>query len=220
MPSADLARRWARNAVLLGAERDGADATGRRLAEQYERPPRHYHSADHACRVADAAEALADELGIAARDRQVLVAAALAHDVVYEGRPGDDERASARLAEEELLNAGVGADAAREVARLVTTTVTHRVEPDDLTGAALSDADLSVLGSTPGEYDAYASAVRREYAHVSEQDWRVGRAAVLRDLLERPALFVTDPARRLWEQQARDNLTRELRSLQGACRSG
>ena len=211
MESPELASRWAGNAVLLGADAEAADVTGRRLADQYEQPPRWYHTADHACRVADAAEELAVGLGLGARERQTLTAAALAHDVVYEGRPGEDEDASAAAAEQALLTARVDAGPAREVARLIRTTATHRVGDDDLAGAVLADADLAVLGSSPADYDRYAVDVRREYARISDEDWRQGRAAVLGDLLERPALFVTEPARRRWEQQARRNMTRELR---------
>lgn len=216
MASLDLADRWARNAVLLGAEEHAALVTGQQLAEQYERPPRSYHTAEHACRVADAADELAQGLQLAPRVRQVLTAAALAHDVVYEGRPGKDEDASAEAAEQALLSAQVSSELAHKTARLIRTTAAHRVEAGDQAGAALADADLSILGSPPPEYDRYVLHVRREYAHVSDADWRVGRAAVLGDLLERPAMFVTEPAHRLWEEQARLNLRRELVSLQVA----
>jgi predicted metal-dependent HD superfamily phosphohydrolase len=214
MTSVDLAHRWARVAVLLGGEEDAALATGLRLAEQYEHPRRSYHTAEHACRVADAADNLAQGLQLAPRERQTLMAAALAHDVIYQGRPGEDEEASAQAAERALLSGQVNAESAREVARLIRTTAAHRVEVGDKTGAALSDSDLSILGSEPSEYDRYALDVRREYSHVSDEAWRVGRTAVLTDLLQRPTLFVTEPARRLWERQAHRNMTREIRSLQ------
>ena len=214
MASVDLSERWARNAVLLGGEEAAAVAGGRRLAEQYELPPRSYHTAEHACRVADAADSLAEGLQLTPQQRHMLTAAALAHDVVYEGRPGRDEEESAGVAETELLAAQVEVELAREVARLVRTTATHTVDETDRSGAALSDADLSVLGGEPPAYDRYASDVRREYSHVSDDDWRAGRAAVLADLLQRPAIFVTDPARTRWEQQARLNIARELRRLQ------
>ncbi len=69
------------------------------------------------------------------------------------------------------------------------------------------------LGSEPVDYDRYALNVRREYFHFDDEDWRLGRTAILNGLLQRAAIFVTQPARQLWEQQARLNLTRELRRL-------
>jgi predicted metal-dependent HD superfamily phosphohydrolase len=53
--------------------------------------------------------------------------------------------------------------------------------------------------------------VRREYAHVADDDFRAGRAAVLGDLLAKPHLFHTAHGRAAWEAPARANVTRELR---------
>ena len=55
--------------------------------------------------------------------------------------------------------------------------------------------------------------MRQEYAHVPEDLFREGRAAVLRDLLAKPTLFHTRHARAHWEQAARANVEAELESL-------
>ena len=99
------------------------------------------------------------------------------------------------------------------MARLVRLTATHAAGPDDANGVVLCDADLSILASGPDAYAAYTRAVRVEYAHVPEDDFRRGRAAVLRQLLDLPKLFGTDRGRRAWEPTARANLTRELARL-------
>jgi predicted metal-dependent HD superfamily phosphohydrolase len=52
--------------------------------------------------------------------------------------------------------------------------------------------------------------VRGEYAHVADDDFRAGRAAVLRDLLAKPQLFQTAYGRASWEVAARANVAREL----------
>lgn len=136
--------------------------------------------------------------------------AAWFHDAVYDGRPGADEQASAALADEMLGRLDVRDELAREVARLVHLTATHSPEAGDANGAVLCDADLAILGSPPAEYAAYAAAVRAEYAHVSEPDFRAGRAAVLRRLLARDPLYTTATAQELWEDGARRNITAEL----------
>ena len=51
------------------------------------------------------------------------------------------------------------------------------------------DIDLAILGQPQAVFDAYEKAVRAEYAFVSDEQFRVGRAAVLRSFLERPAIF-------------------------------
>jgi predicted metal-dependent HD superfamily phosphohydrolase len=55
--------------------------------------------------------------------------------------------------------------------------------------------------------------VRAEYRHVTDDEWRIGRAAVLEGFLERPAIYSTPTARDRWETRARANLTAELASL-------
>jgi predicted metal-dependent HD superfamily phosphohydrolase len=139
--------------------------------------------------------------------------AAWAHDVVYDGRPGDDERASAAWARRQLTGAGLaGADIAR-VEGLVLATLDHTAPPGDHLADALLDADLAILGAAPDGYERYRVAVREEYAHVSDDDWRVGRAAVLRSLSDREPLYRTAAARDRWAVTARRNLAGELAGL-------
>ena len=81
-----------------------------------------------------------------------------------------------------------------------------------LQGLTAKPADLAVLAAPPERYGRYVAAVREEYRHVSDTDWRTGRAAVLTDLLA-GGVYRTATALS-WEDQARDNMWRELRRLQ------
>jgi len=99
------------------------------------------------------------------------------------------------------------------VARLVRMTVHHRPADDDPAGGALSDADLAILAASPERYAAYVAGVRADFAHVGDDDFRAGRAAVLTDLAAAPYLFHTPQGRELWEERARDNLAGELEAL-------
>ncbi|MER7458947.1 hypothetical protein [Micromonospora sp. NPDC126480] len=83
-------------------------------------------------------------------------------------------------------------------------------DPADADGGLLCDADLAVLAASPEAYDRYAAAIRREYAHVPEPQFRAGRARVLATLLARPTLYHHPALSTRWEQPARANLTREL----------
>ena len=40
------------------------------------------------------------------------------------------------------------------------------------------DADLAILGAEKGVYDGYAEAIRREYAHVPDEEFSDQRACV------------------------------------------
>lgn len=188
----------------------GSPELRERLLAAYGEPRRGYHDLTHLAEVLDHVATLAEE----AHDPEAVVLAAWFHDAVYEGSGTDEER-SAVLATDELTAAGMEPDRVREVARLVRLTATHRPAPDDLDGQVLSDADLGILAATPERYTDYVAGVRAEYAHVPDDDFRRGRAAVLRDLLAKPTLFHTALARRLWEEPARGNVTRELDALDG-----
>lgn len=198
----DLERRWA---ALAGdspaASRAGADLLGR-----WREPHRHYHDAGHLAAILAAVDELADAAG----DPDAVRYAAWFHDAVYDGRPGEDEAASARLAREVLTALDRPAALVDEVERLVLLTAGHDPEPGDANGAVLCDADLAVLAGGPADYAAYAAAVREDYAHVPDADFAAGRAVVLAGLLGRPALFRTETGRRRWETPARRNLETEL----------
>lgn len=166
-----------------------------------------YHDLRHLEEVLDRLDVLAS--AGAGFDPTVVGLAAWFHDAVYDGAD-DDEEQSALWAERALPPAH-----ADEVARLVRMTVEHRPAADDLAGAALSDADLGILAAPRERYDAYVAGVRADFAHVDDDDFRAGRAAVLRDLVGRAHLFNTPQARELWEDAARANLERELAELSG-----
>ena len=169
---------------------------------------RGYHDTRHLAEVLDRLE----ELGEAGEefDHEAVTLAAWFHDAVYDGRAEAEER-SAQWA----LQALAGRPVASEVARLVRLTESHLPADDDANGCVLSDADLAILAATPERYAEYTADVRREYAHVPEDLFRAGRAAVLRDLLAKRSLFHTAHAREHWEARARANVEAELTVLGG-----
>ncbi|PWR07510.1 metal-dependent phosphohydrolase, partial [Micromonospora sicca] len=174
----ELIARW--RAAVRGAgatDPAGVDRAGERLLAGWREPHRHYHTADHLTAVLD----VVDGHAALARRPDLVRLAAWCHDAVYDSRAGGDanERASAALAGDLLADAGLPAAAVAEVRRLVLLTAGHVVAADDPDGALLCDADLAVLASPPPVYDRYVAAVRREYAHIPDPDFRAGRARVL-----------------------------------------
>lgn len=193
-----LQDRWDR--CLPGHPRLGEELLGR-----WNEPHRRYHDRRHLLQVLEALDLLTGG-GTA---RPVLLAAWF-HDAVYTGAPGADEEASARLAEQLLPAAGVGRAETAECARLVRLTATHAPDSGDRSGALLVDADLSVLARDPSRYRSYLQAVRAEYAHLSDADFRAGRRRVVERLAAATPLYRTEAGRRLWEDRARHNLAAEL----------
>ena len=207
-------RAWVDAVARLGGDPVAADVDARELLARYAAPDRRYHDTAHVTQVVRDADRLSAALGLDARDRAVVALAACAHDVVYERRAGADEQASAEWAAGRLAAAGVEQGDVRRVVDLVLATADHHARPGDLLAAALMDADLAVLGSDEEGYAAYVAAVREEYAALDDDAWRVGRAAVLRSLLGQQPLYRCEPAHRLWEAAARENLQRELADLE------
>jgi predicted metal-dependent HD superfamily phosphohydrolase len=176
------------------------------LLARWSESHRKHHTVTHLHEMLDAIGRLAD--ADIEFDREAVELAAWFHDAVYEIGRDDNEERSAELARELLASAPI----CDEVARLVLVTKTHKVADDDVNGAVLSDADLSVLGSQPLRYRAYADAVREEYAGVPDDVFKAARAQVLSALLDGP-LFHTSAGREQWEERARRNIAEEIAAL-------
>ena len=101
----------------------------------------------------------------------------------------------------------------REARAILATK--HDRTPDGTLAATLVDADLAILGAASDVYDRYAADIRAEWSHVPEDAYRAGRADILEGFLARDRVFHTDAGRAAWVGRARDNLTREIRTLRG-----
>lgn len=190
-PAAEPARRWGAYVVAAYAE-----------------PTRAYHNAAHVTALLDRLEAWADR----AEDLPALRLAAFFHDAVYEGRPGKDERASADLVDAAGPELGLSASRIERIVRWILATAGHGAQAENDAQLFL-DADLEILSAEDAGYDAYAAAIRQEYAHVPDAIFRDGRRRVLESLLARPALYQHPRTPAFWESRARANLTRELSRL-------
>ena len=178
-------------------------------------PHRRYHDLAHLAAVLGLVGALAGT----ADDPDAVRLAAWYHDIAYDPERTDNEEVSAGRARAGLRGL-VPDDRVDEVERLVLLTAGHDPAPDDANGAVLCDADLAVLAGPPDAYAAYASAIREEYGHLSDEEFTAGRIAVLEHLLALPALYRTPEAARQWADRAAANLTAELTLLRRRAASG
>ncbi len=200
----DLAAAWS---SVVGREPAGEDCWAR-LIRRWSEPHRRYHGMGHLTAVL----LFVDEYATHADDPDAVRLAAWYHDAIYDPRAADNEETSAVLAESELAAIGQPRDRIDEVARLVRLTAGHDPAEGDRNGELLNDADLLVLSSPREAYVAYVNAIREEYAHVSDADFRAGREAVLGALLEFPRLYRLGSLAPL-EDAARRNITAELNLL-------
>jgi predicted metal-dependent HD superfamily phosphohydrolase len=184
------------------------------IRRAYGEPHRYYHTLEHVRRVLGLFDHIRERL---ARPDEAELALWL-HDVIYHPRGRDNEERSAAYAEDLLHAAGVGSEVGDRVASLILAT--RHVAPDRTEGeptdprdrAYVLDVDLSILGAPADEFDHYEAQVRREYGYRSDEEWRQGRARVLRMFADRPRIFLTPEFDHL-ESPARGNLARSLRRL-------
>jgi predicted metal-dependent HD superfamily phosphohydrolase len=206
----DLRLRFESLLARLGATGDlrpAADA----LRSAWADPERSYHGLPH---LRDCLAQL-DDFTEPVEYRDQVEAALWFHDAVYEPRAADNEERSAERARRVLVSLGVPGDTADEVARLVLLT-RHREPPNDAAGRLLCDIDLSILGRSPADFDAYERSIREEYSWVPDAVYRRERGRVLNAFLGRTPLYQTEHFRRRLEDAARENIRRVVGRLDGS----
>ena len=199
--TADLVESWT---AVAGGTQASVDCWAG-LIGRWSEPHRRYHGIGHLTAVL----LFVEEHTAHAADPDAVRLAVWYHDAIYDPRAGDNEERSAALAEKELAALGLPAERIGEVGRLVRLTASHAAEDGDRNAELLNDADLLILASPKEAYVAYLNAVREEYAHLSDAEFRAGRAAVLDALLQLPRLYCLTALAPM-EDAARQNMAAEL----------
>lgn len=204
-----LKNNWAATVTPLPLEPAAADQLFQSLIARYGEEYRVYHNLVHLRQVLATVETLQH----LTHDFTAVQLAAWFHDAVYDPRANDNEERSALYAAASLQALNLPLNQVVTVQRLILATKSHEAGPDDGDAYVLLDADLAILGSAPDRYDAYARAIRQEYAWVPEEQYRYGRRQVLIRFLQRPHIYHTPPLTAAYEEPARRNLRRELKGL-------
>ncbi len=199
--------RWIALCRRIGGGGD-AEALFILLEGLYANPPRAYHNLGH---IAACLGVLDRHRGLATDPDSVEFALWL-HDCVYEPMRKDNEERSARTAALFARELHAPAGFADALASLIDAT-RHTGAALACDAALVADIDMSILASPAAEYDAYAGAIRREYALVPDAEYRAGRAAFLQGLLGGRAIFHTAMLKSMSEAAARENIARELLTL-------
>jgi predicted metal-dependent HD superfamily phosphohydrolase len=194
---------WSR----LGARNDASPLHAAVLT-RYGEAHRAYHTAEHIARILP----LLDGVRARLREPDEAELALWLHDLVYDPRGADNEARSAAIAAEWLAAGGAPAARSERVRALIMAT-RHAAPPEEHDARYVVDADLSILGAAPADFDRYEVQVREEYRFRSETEWRQGRARLLRGFLDHPRLFLT-PEFSVFEAPARANLARSIARLE------
>lgn len=184
------------------------------VLETFYRVNRVYHTIEHIDACLAIMERLALDQPEGTINKQLASLALIFHDVIYVAGQPDNEKNSLSLLEgmRFVLN---DESLVPRVAPLILATA-HKAEEvvfGDATLAAVVDIDLSILGVGLSEYSRYVDSVRREFHHVSNEAWRVGRSGFLAQMLARRRIFTLASMRADYEAQARRNMADELKLL-------
>jgi predicted metal-dependent HD superfamily phosphohydrolase len=185
------------------------------LQRRYAEPHRAFHRWP---RVAELL-AQAEEVAAAIADRSAFILAVLFHKAVFDRREAGCAKRSAALMRE-MLGRDAGDWTLARAERLILALEAQKIpETKDasLRGdtALLLDMDNVVLGAPPGEFAAYEAGYREEFAHLREDNYRMGRVAALQMLLWRERIYLTDRYYLPFEKRARRNVERLLTQLEG-----
>ena len=189
---------------------DEAQALWQDISMRYGEPKRAYHTLGHIKQLLGQFDNIKHHLV----KPHIIAMALYYHDVIYEPARSDNEQKSAEYAVK-TLSPYLRSEQCQGIYALIMMTADHQISPsldsDRHSDAAyLLDMDLSILGASWSAYQQYAQAVRQEYEHILDTDYRKGRTVVLQGLLAHPRLYLTDYYHERLENQAHDNINREI----------
>lgn len=196
--------RFGKTCLELGVPQNVSNILELKLRNLYAEKHRFYHTITHI----ETLLSLYDS--IAPKSDPIMELAIWFHDCIYQARAKDNELQSAKYFES-TLGKQISSGAASSIFDLILATRHLEETPTGSKAQLIVDLDLSTLGSTPTEYDAYQAAIRKEYAFASDTEYKKGRTAVLEHFLSQK-IFKTSSFDK-FEKQARLNIAQELQQL-------
>ena len=175
------------------------------LIARYSEPHRAYHNLEH---IEECFEALAPAAHLAEYLAEVHLGLWF-HDAIYDPRRKDNEQASADLARESVVHAGLEQDSARRIHELIIAT--RHIAAAELADARLvADVDLAILAAPAPRFLEYQAQIHHEYSWMPRDEFQRSRTMILKRFLERPAIYQTEWFAERLEKRARANIAREL----------
>lgn len=178
------------------------------IDKAYSHKKRHYHTVQHLANLLQQLEEVKEKI----QQWDAVLFALYYHDIVYNTLRSDNEEKSALLAEERMRNMGIPAGITAACTNMIRATAAHAQSPDADTNY-FTDADLAVLGQDWDTYTAYYQAIRKEYALYPNLVYNPGRKKVLNHFLQMERIYKTGPFFTKFEQQAKENMQKELALL-------
>lgn len=203
---------------LTNEKQQGEQLFFKHIYKKYTENGRFYHNLEHITTMLETAtntnfyQEATETIGSSSPS---LLYAIFYHDIIYKPLKQDNETQSAIIAETDLTILNLEISVIEQVKTLILATKTHRLSPENDTPEArfLLDLDLQILGTDEHLYEKYAQNIRQEYWLVPQATYNRGRTAVLTHFLDAPFIYKTTYFKTKFEQQAKQNLEKELKNL-------
>lgn len=179
------------------------DALWHEIEHRYSEPHRHYHTLTHLEHLY--------ALLVPFRQRMEWDSSLMAlfyHDLVYDVPSHTNEKESAFIAEKRMVALRCPQKMIAKVSDMILATQHHESHHKET--LLFLDADLAILGSEPEIYHEYLTKIRQEYALFTDEAYRQGRTKFITHILKKNQIFQHPMFYETYEQQAKENLTREL----------
>lgn len=167
---------------------------------------RYYHTFRHIFYMLDNIK----DFELPPKDRILLELAIWFHDLVYDTTFDKNEQYSANAFEEFGKEIGLKKKYIRQVKSLIMIT-THKKLPLTKLEKIICDLDLREFVSDRQELNAVE--VRKEYSHLSDEEWEKSRTEFVESMLGKRHIYHTKRYRHMLEDQARLNLAKEIEHI-------
>jgi predicted metal-dependent HD superfamily phosphohydrolase len=177
----------------------------------YNSADRHYHNIGHI----DNLLYLSDQYKSFLKDKDAVDFSIFYHDFVYSVGRSDNEDKSAYTAKKRLADLNLPHVKIESVVHFIHATQVHQLtgESNESDLAWFLDFDMSVLSEEWDKYLEYTRQVRKEYSIYPDFLYKQGRKKFLQQTLGSLFIFHTSLFRNYQEQQARENMRKELEGL-------
>ena len=183
------------------------------IISAYQAPGRSYHNMRHLAALFH----FLDEYIAEIKNPAVMGFAIFYHDFVYDTAKRDNELESIVIAEKHLRLLKVKEPVITAVRAFIEATITHKIHSGYEANTDLKfflDFDLSILGAPWPVYDSYRKNIREEFIQYRKELYMQGRKHAIEQIIEADNIYFTPQFRGRFEQDARENLEKELALLQ------
>jgi len=180
------------------------------IEQNYSNKKRHYHTLSHLDNLLNQLTEVKDKI----INWETLLFTLYYHDIVYNALQSDNEEKSAELAEKRMKQISVPNQIIENCKTQILATKKH-LDNSEIDTNYFTDADLSVLGLDEISYKEYSKLVRKEFLYYPSIIYNKGRVKVLEHFLSLKRIYKTEYFFHKYENQARENIKKEIRTLNG-----